>query len=239
MKQFIIITLLLLSGILLKGQVPIENSISNTLNLSISSSDTLRSFFVKKNPPYVFKANLNHHERSLGNKILRGNLYSMGYNTIILSGLIFAPESISKWENKEEKFKFSSIMQQYKSAYTKPPVFDSDLLITNFVGHPYQGGFYYNALRSQGATILQSSVYCLGRALIWEYVWEACIEQPSIQDLITTPLAGILWGEASHVATIAMSKHGFKWYEIAAVCVINPAYAVNNGFRFNKPVKVH
>jgi hypothetical protein len=239
MKRFILITVLFLSGSLLKGQIPIENTISKSLNSSITYSDTLKSFLVKKTPPYVFKANLNHHERSLGHKILMGNLYSMGYNTIILSGLIFAPESLSKWENKEEKFKFSTIMSQYKSAYTKPPVIDEDLWVTNYLGHPYQGAFYYNSFRSQGATMWQSALFSLGRSLLWEYVWEAGIEQPSIQDLIVTPVVGSLLGEFTHVATIAMSKHGFKWYEIAAVCVINPAYAVNNGFRFNKPVKVH
>jgi hypothetical protein len=166
-------------------------------------------------------------------------LYSAGYNAVILSGLVFAPESLSKWGNKKEKFSASSIFGQYKSSYTKPPVIDHDLFMTNYLGHPYQGGFYYNSVRSQGASMLQSSVFCLGRALIWEYGWEAGIEQPSIQDLITTPLCGILWGELSHVATISMSKHGFKWYEIAIICAINPAYAINNGFKFNKPIKKH
>jgi len=46
----------------------------------------------------------------------------------------------------------------------------------------------------------------------------------------------VLVGELSHVATIEMSKHGFRWYEILATCVINPAYALNNKFVFNKKI---
>lgn len=236
MKRIFILSLFVLSSIVVTGQTKIQvNSIRDTVR-SITHTDTLKTFLLKKDVPYLFNANLNHKEKSLFNKVIRGSFYDMGYNTVILSGLIFAPESFSKWENKKEKFKFSSIMNQYKSAYTNPPVIDSDLWMTNYLGHPYQGSYYYNSIRCQGGSVLQSSLFSLGQAVLWEYVWEAGVEQPSVQDLITTPLGGILLGEASHFATIAMSKHGFTWYEIAIVCAINPAYAINNGFRFNRPL---
>jgi hypothetical protein len=80
-------------------------------------------------------------------------------------------------------------------------------------------------------------LFGLSQALLWEYGWEAGVEQPSIQDLITTPIGGAIIGEVMHVATLAMGKHGFTWYEIITVCALNPAYALNNGFRFNKPLK--
>lgn len=82
--------------------------------------------------------------------------------------------------------------------------------------------------------MLQSSLFCLGQTLVWEYVWEAGIEQPSIQDLIITPLAGILVGEACHLATIKMSKHGFNTLEKITSCIINPSWVINNKFIFNK-----
>jgi hypothetical protein len=171
--------------------------------------------------------------------MLRGCLYATGYNVSILTYLIFSPTWLSRWDNTSGNFKLNEFFSQYKSSYTKPPVIDEDLFMTNYLGHPYQGGFYYNSVRSQGATIWQSALFSLSQSLIWEYGWEAGFEQPSIQDLIVTPVIGSIYGELTHVATIAMSKHGFKWYEIAAVCVFNPAYAINNGFRFNKPVKIH
>jgi len=199
--------------------------------------DTLKSFLVKSNPPYLFKANLNHREKNLWNKMVRGNNSVIGFNFAMAGYLLVAPNYISKWD-ADKKFNISAIVHQFQLSYTQPPVIDNDFLIINYGGHPYQGGFYYNTIRSQGATVLQSSLYCLAQSFLWEYFWEAGFEQPSIQDLFTTPIGGILVGELSHVATIAMSRHGFRWYEIAIICVINPAYAINNKFMFNKEIKV-
>jgi len=239
MKRVFILFIFILSSSLLNGQTAVDNSIQKTLNSSISRPDTLNSYMVRKNPPYVFYANLNHKERTFGNKALRGCIYATGYNVSILTYLIQSPTWLSRWDNTSDNFKLNDFFKQYKSSYTKPPVIDEDLFITNYLGHPYQGGFYYNSVRSQGATIWQSAIFSLGQSLLWEFGWEAGFEQPSIQDLIVTPVIGSIYGELTHVATIAMSKHGFRWYEIAAVCVFNPAYAINNGFRFNKPVRVH
>jgi hypothetical protein len=167
------------------------------------------------------------------NKVIgNGLFYSSCLNAVMLSGLFIAPEAFSKWENKKERIKLKSIRNQYEHAYTTPPVIDHDLWITNYIGHPYQGSFYYNSVRCQGASILQSSLFTLVQTFLWEYVWEASIEQPSIQDLITTPLGGIIIGELINYATIAMSEHGITWYKIAIICVINPAYISNNRFRF-------
>jgi hypothetical protein len=222
----------------LNGQIEKKVPQHISFNSSTIQTDTLRSFLVRKNPPYLFNSNLNHHERKFGNKMLRGCLYSAGYNATILTILVFSPTWLSRWENEPSEYKIEDFKQQYKKSYTTPPVVDEDLFMTNYVGHPYQGAFYYNSVRSQGAKVWQSALFCLGQSLFWEYGLEAGFEQPSIQDLIVTPVAGSIFGELSHVATIAMSKHGFRWYEIATVCVINPSYAINNGFRFNKSLKI-
>ena len=64
------------------------------------------------------------------------------------------------------------------------------------------------------------------------------MEQPSIQDLIVTPLAGSLLGELIHFGTVQMSRNGFKWYEKAFVCIFNPMFAINNGFRYAGKITV-
>lgn len=231
MRQILIMLIFTLSFSFVEGQN--VGMLSDSMAIKADYPDTLKSFLVKKNPPYLFKSEMGHRDKTLVNKLVRSTSYSIIYNSVILSGLVFAPESFSKWENKEEKFKLSSILNQYKQAYTTPPVIDHDLWMTNYLGHPYQGGFYYNTLRCQGATALQSSLFCLYRSLLWEYGWEACVEQPSLQDLFVTPIGGILVGEATHLATIEMSKNGFRWYEIVATCLLNPSYVVNNNFKFN------
>ena len=199
---------------------------------TFSSNDTLKSFLVRKHPPYLYSIRLNHKEAGIGNKIARGSLYASGYNITILADLFMAPENISKWNNKNKSI--DAMLKQYRKSYTSPPVIDKDLWVVNYVGHPYQGSFYYNSLRSQGATAWQSALFCTAHSVLWECGWEGGMEQPSIQDLLVTPLAGILVGELTHVATIKMSKNGFRWYEIVIVCLINPAYAINNGFKVER-----
>lgn len=175
---------------------------------------------------------LKYSEKTFGNKMLRGSGYALGYNTVIMTALVLSPEYISQWDRKEA-FLAASMKAQYKKTFTTPPVKDKDLAVINYIGHPYQGSFYFNATRSQGALFWQASLFTFMQSVLWEYVWEGGLEQPSIQDLIFTPLGGILLGELSHRATLAMRKNGLQWYEIIVTCIINPAYAINN--RFKRP----
>lgn len=195
------------------------------VRLNLVNPDTLRSFLLKKDPPYLYDFKLKQKDSSFGNKFLRGVAFSAAYDLSIGVYLAFAPKDVSKWD------KFEMTTENFINAYTKAPVWDHDLWTTNYLGHPYQGGFYYNSIRSQGGTIAQSALFSLGQSLIWEYALESWMEQPSIQDLVVTPVLGSLFGEITHVATIKMSKNGFKWYEIALVCALNPSYAINNGFK--------
>ncbi|MFN8286653.1 MAG: DUF3943 domain-containing protein [Chitinophagales bacterium] len=80
----------------------------------------------------------------------------------------------------------------------------------------------------------QSGLFSLGHGMLWEYVIEGGMEQPSVQDIIVTPVAGSLLGELFHFSTLRMSRNGFKWYEKLFVCVFNPMFALNNGFKTGK-----
>jgi hypothetical protein len=204
---------------------------------NISNYDTLKSFLIKKDPSFLYSLPLKNNNRSLGVKLLHGTTLSTAYNLTIGATLLVLPEHISMWD-KSERFKWEAIKQQYKSSFTTPPVVDQDMWYINYVGHPYQGAYYYNNVRSQGATVLESSLFTTAQALLWEYVWEGGVEPPSIQDLIVTPIAGIILGELFHVATIKMGRNGFEWYEIAAVCILNPSYAINNGFKKRSKIPI-
>ncbi len=152
----------------------------------------------------------------------------MGYNSLCV-GLLFAlPQDISNWRATNG----SLVKAQYKKTFTQPPISDRDVWYINYLGHPYQGACYYNAVRSQGAKFWQAGLFCIGHSLVWEYVLEGGMEQPSIQDLVVTPIAGSLLGELIHFGTIKMSRNGFKWYEKTFVCLFNPMFAINNGFKY-------
>ncbi|MCF8461763.1 MAG: DUF3943 domain-containing protein [Flavobacteriales bacterium] len=175
---------------------------------------------------------LRNQEGTFGRKMWRGTLPVLGMEAIGYGILAALPTEISQWERVDNRY-----TQNWKNTFTKPPVFDHDTWYMNYIAHPYQGMLFYNAVRSQNAKIWQSSLFCLGHVLVFEYVIEGGAEQPSIQDLIVTPIAGILLGEGIHRATMAMAKNGFKWYETTAIIILNPMFAINNGFKFAKPVE--
>jgi hypothetical protein len=214
-----------------------QTQIVNSVDTVSEVPDTLKSFLLKSQTPTLYQVRLNHFNAPLGNKILRGLGYSLGYDLIIFSSMLIVPDNITMW-TRSDKFKLSVILSQYQSSFTSPPVLDKDHWYVNYIGHPYQGAFYYNSMRSQGSSVLESSLFCLGQSVLWEYVWEGGMEQPSIQDLIVTPVIGSLVGELSHIATVKMSKNGYMWYEKVLICIINPTYAFNNGFKLKrKPIQ--
>lgn len=163
-------------------------------------------------------------------KMWRGGLLVHGFEAIGYGILAVLPSDISGWKAGT----FNNYGSNLKRAWTNPPVFDHDVWYINYIGHPYQGTFFYNAVRSQNAKIWESSLFCLGQVFVWEYVIEAGLEQPSIQDLIVTPIAGIGLGELIHFGTMKMAKNGLKWYEAIVVTVINPTFILNNGYRLGR-----
>ncbi len=225
MKRLIILFLGFFVFFQSHSQIQVENNVD-----TVSAKKCTNDSIAPDRRIYTDQPQLNHYDASLGNKILRGLGYSLGYNLTMGAFLLIAPDNITMWR-RDDKFKMPVILSQYQSSFTKPPVWDKDHWYINYIGHPYQGAYYYNNMRSQGATVLESALFCLGQSFLWEYVWEGGMEQPSIQDLIVTPVFGSLLGELSHRAALRMGKNGYRWYEKVIICVINPTYAINNGFK--------
>lgn len=170
---------------------------------------------------------LRNHDASIWRKMGRAQIFIGGTELICMGILMAMPEEVTKWQpgfmNEAKK--------NLKRSFTTLPVNDNDPWGFNFVGHPIAGSLYYNSIRSQNATIFQSFAFSFAQSAFWEYVIEGMAEKPSLQDLIITPIFGTLLGEASHMATISMHRNGFNWLEKITVIIINPFYAVNNGFR--------
>lgn len=200
---------------------------TNQVELDKNQPDRFPNF--KRYPPKFDslenRFSLRNETAPFGRKLMRSSLLMLGYNAGMTSLLLILPEEVSKWNKKNYR-------NQIRRAYTEPPHFDKDKWYINYLGHPYQGTIYYNSMRSQGATWWQSALFGIGSIALWEYTVEAGFEQPSIQDLIVTPIAGALIGELFHFSTIRMSKNGYKWYEKTFVSLLNPSFAINNGFKW-------
>ena len=85
-----------------------------------------------------------------------------------------------------------SLRRNFRSGFE----WDNDRYFMNQLGHPYQGGLSFNAARNNGFTFLQSTAFTVAGSFLWEYCGEK--EPPSINDMITTSVAGTLFGECSH-----------------------------------------
>jgi len=104
-------------------------------------------------------------------------------------------------------------------------VWDTDGFETNQLFHPYSGALSFTAARSSGLDFWQSLPYPFAGSLMWELFMET--EYPSMNDIITTPMSGIVLGEVSYRVSnlILFSGKRSFWRELAAT-VISPM----NGF---------
>jgi hypothetical protein len=175
---------------------------------------------------------LRNQDQSFRVKFMRGFLITEIPQFASLGILLLLPSSISQWP--EDPLKDG--LKNLKRAYTQPPVWDKDRWWVN-AGHPLAGAVYYNLVRSQGATPIQSFLFSTFQSVAWEYGIEAIAEQPSIQDLLSTSPIGSLIGELQHQLSIKMAKNGFSRGEKVLMILVNPAYLINNGFTVRrKPV---
>jgi hypothetical protein len=94
---------------------------------------------------------------------------------------------------------------RYKEAYTRPPKFeasrpfmqwDGDPWPVNVIGHGLLGSELHLRARRCGFGVLGSLAFATGASAVWEYVFEANGVRPSALDLVYTPLAGLVLGEA-------------------------------------------
>ncbi len=99
-----------------------------------------------------------------------------------------------------------------------------DNFATNQALHPFQGGIYYNAGRTNGFNFWESALFTTAGSLMWEYFGEN--EAASLNDVLNTSLGGTVTGEVSYrLATMLLdntaSGASRLWRELGGF-VLNP-----------------
>lgn len=163
--------------------------------------------------------------RSYGSMFLKAWMPMTGVEMGLLAVTASLPKSWTGWSAHFVRDGVNHLGR----AYTAPPVMDTDWWFHNYVGHPYGGSIYYNAVRSQGASQRQSTFFAFVLSTQWEYFFEAFAERPSIQDLIVTPVAGSILGELSHRLTLQLKKGGTNFGEKVLILITNPMHAAFAG----------
>jgi hypothetical protein len=85
--------------------------------------------------------------------------------------------------------------ENFVDAWTRPPVWDTDGVIANYVLHPIMGAEAYLTVRNREYGPIESFLFATGVSVGWEYLFEAWVERPSAQDLLVTSPIGSLQGE--------------------------------------------
>lgn len=132
--------------------------------------------------------------------------HGMWINTAVLTGAFVStlfvleclPEDATAW-NRYDIISVPFYERWYRNVFKLGPEWDHDKFIFNYVLHPYAGSAYFMAARTCGFNFWQSLFYCsLISNVGWEFGIEACMERPSIQDLLITPLVGSVIGEGCY-----------------------------------------
>jgi hypothetical protein len=141
------------------------------------------------------------------------------------------PWAFDRYVNKSDfsNISFDTIRENFKTGFR----YDRDHFRVNQSSHPYQGGLFFDAARSNGYGFWESGVFALAGSLIWE----CCMENtaPSINYLVNTTLGGMTRGEVAHRMSVLIldntaSGANRAWREVAAA-ILNPVGAVNRLLR--------
>lgn len=152
--------------------------------------------------------------------------------TAVIGMIWMMPEEISNWDEEKVGKKIGS---KYVDHIKEGPVVDNDAWAVNYIGHPYSGAAYYVVARHAGLSKMQSFGYSVFMSTVfWEYGLEAVFEEPSLQDLIITPVIGSLMGEGFMRMSKLIEENnglllGSKGAGTVALALMNPAGAMLDG----------
>jgi hypothetical protein len=99
------------------------------------------------------------------------------------------------WNSGHEKFVWSNWRTRFTDVHDI--VLDDDRFRTGAVGHPVAGTGYYLIARGNGFGVAGSAAITVVASTIWQFFSE-WNEKPASNDLLVTPAAGWVIGEASH-----------------------------------------
>lgn len=231
------------------AQAPvIETEVLTIESVNEAVPDTLSAIFAPVDP--------RHHNIYLDPYSLKGTAHpdwqKMWTNTAVLSGAFVTalfvleclPEDATAW-NRESLQSKPFYKRWYDNIFVKSPEIDHDKPIFNYILHPYAGAAYFMSARSCGFSFLQSMIYsaCIS-TVEWEFGIEACMERPSYQDILITPLIGSALGELFFMAKHHIVNHDYTLWGSRVlgnivVFLFDPVNEVINLFRGSDERRLH
>jgi hypothetical protein len=154
----------------------------------------------------------------------RDAVYFVGYQAVFAGVLYLLPESVTKWTDEQKRTTVNKWAENVQSA-----AWDKDPLLVNYIGHPYFGATYYIRARERGFGEFGSFLYSGFLSALYEYGIEAFFEPPSYQDLIVTPVGGLLIGKFifEPIRASIKSKTELAWSDHLILILTDPLGAAN------------
>lgn len=128
--------------------------------------------------------------------------------------------------------------EHYQDAFTRVPVFDGskpfmrwdgDPLFVNVVGHGVFGSELYLRARQCRFGWAGSFAFAAATSALWEYGFEGSGVRPSVQDLVYTPLAGLVLGELRFVVYRAAGGIDSKAGRTVVRALVDPLGELERG----------
>jgi hypothetical protein len=106
-------------------------------------------------------------------------------------------------------------------------VWDTDGHVANYVLHPIMGAEAYLTVRNRDYGPMPSFLFSTGVSFAWEYLFEAWVEQPSIQDLLVTSPIGAPQGELRFQMRRRLSRWSPSLGRNALIVLVDPIEAIH------------
>lgn len=158
----------------------------------------------------------------------RDTIYLVSYQFVSLGVLYMAPESVSGWSDEQkEKYTLGTWWENVRN-----PAWDHDKHWINYLAHPYWGASYYVRSRERGFDERASFWYAAAMSTAYEFGAEALFEQPSIQDIVVTPVGGVIVGEYfMHLRARTLDRYApgeeMRFRDRALLALTDPLGAIN------------
>ena len=130
-------------------------------------------------------------------------------------------------EPSESEIPFTWSTWQTKVFSDRYFVFDHDRFNTNAVGHPFAGTVYYQIARGNGLGVGASFLTTIAASTLWKYFGEPN-QKLSINDLIVTPAAGWVIGEATYRLGRMFANGAPNLANCLGAAIFSPVAALND-----------
>ena len=119
-------------------------------------------------------------------------------------------------------------LQRIQESFSKPWTFDNSGFERNQIIHPFAGALYYTAARANGLNLYESSFLTSLGSYLFENL--CTYGNTAINDLITTTVAGTIYGEMLHRLSLTLyNVHPLLGW------VVSPVECLNMYARKNRP----